>query len=62
VAFCGVPEIMGRCIRSHDSPEPPSAMSALTAARPFTTRESVTRDTPSFFANSVTEISPRTVS
>ena len=29
-------------------------MSALTAARPLTTRESATRETPSFLANSLT--------
>ena len=31
-------------------------MSALTAARELTTRESATRETPSFLANSLTEI------
>jgi hypothetical protein len=40
------------CRASHDSADPPSAVarrmasSALTAARPLTTRESATRDTP----------------
>lgn len=58
------------CIRSHDSALPPSAaaslraMSALTAARPLTTRDRATRDTPSFLANSLTvrPDSPSTVS
>src|SRR5438046_724583 len=55
-------------MRSHDSGEPPSAaasriaISALTAARPFTTRESATRDTPSLRANSLTLSSARTLS
>ena len=48
------------CICSHDSGDPPSAsasrsaMSALMAARPFTTRESATLETPRRAANSVT--------
>ena len=55
------------CIVNHDSADPPSAaasasaISALTAARPLSTRESATRDTPRRLANSVTVIPPASI-